>query len=156
MKRLIVGLFVLMMIVPAFAQQNVGFGFTLSGEGSGIFFMIPSKSRINPEIITAGSISEDYYDLRLGARVLYDLGQKGLVSRYTGLGGGVNVESRYNHVSDTYDANTTFWGQLVLGTKVSLRESFLKAPVKIRSEVGLSVNDITARTHIGFGVEYEF
>ena len=83
MKKLVIALFLLLLIVPAFAKQNVGFGFTISGEGSGIFFMIPSKTKINPEIVTSGYITEYHYDLSLGGRVLYDLGQKGVVSRYT-------------------------------------------------------------------------
>lgn len=156
MKKLVIGLFVLMLIVPAFAKQNVGFGFSASGEGSGIFFMIPSKSKVNPEIVTSGYIRENYYDLRLGARALVDLGHSGIVDRYTGFGGGITVSSQYNEGTSTFIAKTACWGQVVLGTKVSLKDSFLKAPVKIRSEVGLSLNNTYAHTHIGFGVEYEF
>ena len=156
MKKLVIALLLLLLIVPAFAKQNVGFGFTISGEGSGIFFMIPSKTKINPEIVTSGYITEYHYDLSLGGRVLYDLGQKGVVSRYTGAAAGLTLTSKYNMDTDTYAATVSYWGQLVLGTKVSLRESFLKAPVKIRGEVGFSLNDIWGRTHVGVGLEYEF
>ncbi len=158
MRKSLMLLLVLLLIAPVMAKQNVGFGFTIGSDSSGIIFLLPSKSRVNPEIVTSGFISDSYYNLLFGGRILWDLGKKGIVDRYVGGGAGLFFTSIYE--MDSYKQNNSFWGQTFVGTKVAWQIPFLAAPIKFRSEVGLDINNkqknINVATYVGVGVEYEF
>lgn len=160
MRKYIILLFVLMLVVPAFGKQNVGFGFGLLGDATGIIFLVPSNTKVDTEIVAAGYISDDYYNLRVGGRALYDLGQKGMVERYTGIGAGMAFSSNYDYQTNLMKNATNLWGQVFIGTKVVWNSKFLTAPIKFRSEVGLTGNNLDAnlftQTYIGVGIEYEF
>lgn len=158
MRKSLMLLLVLLLIIPVMAKQNVGFGFTIGSDSSGIIFLLPSKSRINPEIVTSGYISDSYYNLLFGGRILWDLGKKGIVDRYVGAGVGVFFTSIYE--ADSYKQDNSFWGQALLGTKVAWQIPFLAAPIKFRNEIGFDLhnkhNNLNAATYVSLGLEYEF
>jgi len=160
MRKIAIMALLLLLIWPVAAKQNVGFGFSLARDSTGILFLVPSKMNINPEIVTSGFLSDDYYNLMLGSRLLYDLGKKDIVERYTGAGVGFNLSSLYNPSTNKMDNATTYWSQIFIGTKVAWKSKFLAAPIKFRSEVGLSASFFqdrnTAGTYLGVGIEYEF
>lgn len=159
-RRFIIAVLFFIMLVPVLAVQNVGFGLTVSGDFNGIVFLLPSKTKLNPQIITSGYITDNYYNLLAGTKLLWELSEKDNVERYTGVGAGTSVFSVYNLEDDYFQKNNSYFGQAFLGTKVSWLNRYLAAPIKFCTEIGLSVNvtqeRTTARTYIGGGIEYEF